>query len=92
MTGEPPEPRQPRESGESREYRGSAQPVEPREPREPRPVIERLGLAAIALVLAVLFGGVAAASWVGGELFLAVMAAIGSLMTAWVGAISLFRG
>ena len=35
-------------------------------PREPRPMIERIGLAAIALVLAVLFGGVSAASWVGG--------------------------
>ena len=31
-------------------------------------MIERLGLAAIALVLGLLFGGVAAASWVGGEL------------------------
>lgn len=63
-----------------------------RTPREPRPVIERVGLAAIALVLAILFGGVAAASWVGGELFLAVMAGIGSLMTAWVGALTLIRG
>jgi hypothetical protein len=55
-------------------------------------VIERVGLAAIALVLAILFGGVAAASWVGGELFLAVMAGIGSLMTLWVGALTLIRG
>ena len=38
----------------------------PSEPREPRPVIERIGLAAIALVLAILFGGVAAASWIRG--------------------------
>jgi hypothetical protein len=55
-------------------------------------VIERLGLAAIALVLAILFGGVAVASWVGGEPFLAVMAGIGSLMTLWVGALTLIRG
>ena len=41
-------------------------------PRQPRPIIERIGLAAVALVLAILFGGVAAASWIGGELFLAV--------------------
>ena len=61
-------------------------------PREPRPLIERIGLAAIALVLALLFGAVAAASWSGGELFLAVMGAIGSLMTLWVGAVTLFRG
>jgi fatty acid desaturase len=62
------------------------------EPRERRPLIERIGLAAIALVLAILFGTVALASWSGGELFLAVMGAIGSLMTVWVGAVTLFRG
>ncbi len=60
-------------------------------PHEPRPFIERLGLAAVALVLAVLFGGVAAASWTGGELFLAVMGAVGCLMTVWVGAMTLLR-
>jgi hypothetical protein len=65
---------------------------EPGPPREPRPLIERVGLAAIALVLAILFGGVAAAAWVGGELFLAVMAGIGSLMTLWVGGLTLIRG
>ena len=51
----------------------------------PRPLIERIGLAAIAAVLAALFGGVAVAAWVGGEPFLAVMGGIGCLMTAWVG-------
>lgn len=66
---------------------------EPRpEPHEPRPLIERIGMAAIAAVLAVLFGGVAVAAWVGGEPFLAVMGGIGSLMTAWVGGLTLFRG
>jgi hypothetical protein len=67
-------------------------PDPPSEPREPRPWIERIGLAAIALVLAALFGAVAVASWSGGELFLAVMGGIGSLMTLWVGAVTLFRG
>jgi hypothetical protein len=61
-------------------------------PREPRPLIERVGLAAIAVVLAALFGGVAAASWVGGELFLAAMGAIGCAMTLWVGLLTLIRG
>ena len=61
-------------------------------PREPRPLIERIGLAAIALVLATLFGGVAVASWFGGEIFLAAMGAIGCLMTLWVGALTLIRG
>jgi hypothetical protein len=60
--------------------------------REPRPVIERIGLATIAAVLATLFGGVAVASWVGGEGFLATMSGIGCLMTAWVGGLTLFRG
>lgn len=61
-------------------------------PRQPRPLIERLGLAAIAAVLAALFGGVGVAAWLGGEVFLAVMGGIGCLMTAWVGGLTLFRG
>ncbi len=60
--------------------------------RTPRPMIERLGLAAIALLLAIMFGGVAAASWVGGEPFLAVMGGVGCLMTIWVGLLTLVRG
>ena len=58
----------------------------------PRPYIERIGLALIAVVLAALFGGVAAAAWIGGELFLAIMGAVGCLMTLWVGAVTLVRG
>ncbi len=61
-------------------------------PREPRPLIERIGLAAIAIVLATLFGAVAVVSWFGGEVFLAAMGAIGCLMTLWVGALTLIRG
>jgi len=56
-----------------------------------RPLVERLGMAFIAGVLAVLFSGMAVASWANGEPFLAVMAGIGALMTAWAGAITLFR-
>lgn len=62
------------------------------EPRAPRPWVERIGLALVAAILATLFGGVAAASWLGGEPFLAIMGGIGCLMTAWVGALTLFRG
>ena len=62
------------------------------EPRERRPLIERIGMAAIAAVLAALFGGVAVAAWYGGEGFLAVMGGVGCLMTAWVGGLTLFRG
>lgn len=55
-------------------------------------MLERLGMAAVAGVLALLFGGVAVASWIGGEGFLSVMAAIGALMTAWAGAHTVLRG
>jgi hypothetical protein len=58
----------------------------------PRPLIERIGMALVALVLASLFAAVALAAWIGGELFLAVMGGIGCLMTLWVGAITLLRG
>ena len=65
---------------------------EPGTPPERRPLVERIGMAAIAAVLATMFGGVAVAAWAGGEPFLAVMGGIGSLMTAWVGGLTLFRG
>ena len=68
------------------------EPVAEEEARAPRPLVERIGLAAIAAILAILFGAVAAAAWAGGEPFLAVMGGIGCLMTAWVGGLTLFRG
>lgn len=71
---------------------GTPEPVAPAEPSARRPLIERIGLAAIALLLGGLFGVVAVTAWVGGEVFLAVMGAIGCLMTLWVGALTLFRG
>ena len=64
----------------------------PGEARERRPLIERVGLGLIALVMAIAFGGVAVAAWIGGEGFLAVMGAVGCLMTAWVGGITVLRG
>jgi hypothetical protein len=57
-----------------------------------RPIVERIGLALVALVLAALFGAVSAAAWIGGEGFLAIMAGIGALMTLWVGGLTLVRG
>jgi hypothetical protein len=62
------------------------------EPHVPRPWIERIGLAGIALVLAALFGAVAAAAWSGGEVFLAAMGAVGCVMTVWVGILTVVRG
>lgn len=61
-------------------------------PRPRRPLIERIGLAVLALVFALMFGGVSVASWAGGEPFLAVMGGIGCLMTLWVGILTLTRG
>jgi hypothetical protein len=60
--------------------------------RARRPVLERIGLAAIAVVMAVLFAGVAVAAFVGGEYFLAAMGAVGCMMTLAVGGSTLLRG
>jgi hypothetical protein len=60
--------------------------------REPRPALERIGLAAVAVVMAALFGAVAVAAFVGGEIFLAAMALVGAMMTLVVGGSTLFRG
>jgi hypothetical protein len=57
-----------------------------------RPLVERLGLGAIALVMAAVFGFVAIAAWTSGEIFLAIMAGIGALMTVWAAASTLRRG
>ena len=57
-----------------------------------RPLIERLGLAVIALGLGAMFAVVGVASFVGGEPFLGVMGLIGCLMVLWVGGLTLFRG
>ena len=60
--------------------------------RRPRPLIERVGMALIAVVLAAMFAFVAVASFQGGEPFLGVMGAIGCLMVLWVGGLTLLRG
>jgi hypothetical protein len=61
------------------------------EPQGARSLVERAGLAAAAILFAVLFGGMAVAAWSEGEVFLAVMAGIGALMTVWAAAGSLVR-
>jgi hypothetical protein len=58
----------------------------------PRTLIERFALGAVALVVAILFGGLGVAAFVGGEVFLAVMGGIGALMTLWAAASNLRRG
>ena len=58
----------------------------------PRTLLERLALAGIALLAAVLFGGIGVAALAGGEVFLGVMGGIGALMTLWAAASNLRRG
>jgi hypothetical protein len=87
MTDDQREPTGPAMTDEDRDLTGPAP-----EPRRPRPLVERLGMAAIAVFFAVLFAGLAAVSLASGEPFLAVMGAIGALMTAWVGILTLVRG
>ena len=62
------------------------------EPAQPRTRLERLALAAIALVVAAIFGGMGVAAFAGGEVFLGVMGGIGALMTMWAAASNLRRG
>ena len=74
------------------QWRVDCEPVSGTPPAPRRPFVERLGLAVIAALLAVLFAGVAVAAWAGGEPFLAAMGAIGCLMTAWAGGLTFLRG
>lgn len=74
---------------------GDAQPAARATPTpapRPRPMIERIGMAFVALVLAALFAVVGVAAFAGGEPFLGVMGAIGCLMVLWVGGLTLFKG
>jgi hypothetical protein len=57
-----------------------------------RPLIELLGLGAIAVVIAGLFGTVAYVTLTNGEIFLGVMALTGALMTVWAAGSTLRRG
>jgi hypothetical protein len=61
-------------------------------PRERRPILERIGMAAVAVVMALLFAAVGAAAFIGGEYFLAAMGFVGCMMTLIVGGSTLLRG
>jgi cadmium resistance protein CadD (predicted permease) len=62
------------------------------DPSEPRPLIERIGLAVIAVIVAALFGALGVTALIGNELFLGVMGLIGAVMTVWAAFGSLRRG
>jgi hypothetical protein len=57
-----------------------------------RPWAERIGLAAVAAVMSLLFGGVAVAAGTNGEWILAAMSGIGAFMTVAVGLATVIRG
>jgi hypothetical protein len=59
---------------------------------EKRPWPERIGLAAVAAVMSVLFGGIAVAAGTNGEWILAAMSGIGAFMTIAVGLATVIRG
>jgi hypothetical protein len=61
-------------------------------PAPPRTALERVALAGIAAVVALVFGGMGIAALAGGEVFLGVMGGIGALMTVWAAASNLRRG
>jgi hypothetical protein len=57
-----------------------------------RPIVERIGLAAVAAVLALMFAFVAVVSWSGGEAFLAFIGALSAGVTVWLALRTLLRG
>jgi hypothetical protein len=59
---------------------------------EPRPWLERIGLAAIALVMGALLTVMGIVAWAGGEWILAAMSASGAVLTVGVGLVTLIRG
>ncbi len=65
---------------------------QPAPPPARRPWLERIGLAAVAVVMGGLFTLVAIAAGVGGEWILATMSAVGAFMTLAVGLSTLVRG
>jgi hypothetical protein len=68
------------------------EPVTPDTQPERRPLVERLGLGAIALLIAALFATLGYTALSGGELFLGAMAGIGAVMTVWAAVSTLRRG
>jgi len=57
-----------------------------------RPWLERIGLAAIALVMGAVLAVMAIVSWAGGEWILAAMSASGAVLTVVVAIATLVRG
>ena len=94
MTDDPVRPDRPEPSEPPKPTDGPDEPTDglDDDPTAPRPWLERIGLAAIALVMSALFAVVALAASVGGEWILAAMSAVGALVTIAVGLQTLVRG
>lgn len=92
MTQDPREPASEPGPSDAPDGPDALEPADASEPRERRPIVERIGLAAVAVAAAVMFGGVGYAAWLGGEPFLAIIGAISCVMTLWVGVLTLVRG
>ena len=88
MSDENGEPMAERPPGEAPPATDAPDPGE----AERRPALERMGMAAIAVVMAILFGVVGVAAFAGGEYFLAAMGFVGCMMTLVVGGSTLLRG
>jgi hypothetical protein len=58
----------------------------------PRPWLERIGLAAIAMVMGAMLTVMGIVAWAGGEWILAAMSASGAVLTFGVGLTTLIRG
>ena len=70
---------------------GGAGETPPQAP-ERRPWLERIGLAAIAMVMGALLTLMAVVAWAGGEWILAAMSGSGAFLTVGVGLVTLVRG
>jgi hypothetical protein len=90
-TGEPIADRPPEDDEPAATTPAPADAADPVE-IERRPALERIGMAAIAVVMAILFGVVGVAAFAGGEYFLAAMGFVGCMMTLAVGGSTLLRG
>ncbi len=89
---DPETPDIPAPSSETSAVRADVPAPAPAIPPRPRPIIERIGMAFIAVILAALFAVVGVAAFAGGEPFLGVMGVVGCLMVLWVGGLTLFKG
>jgi hypothetical protein len=89
---DPSEPAAGGAPGDGREPEAGSPNHGPPASSEPRPWLERIGLAAIALVMGALLTVMGIVAWAAGEWILAAMSASGAVLTVGVGVVTLIRG